>query len=116
MVRNVKSWTVDDVANWITEEKLDFDNFRAKCVKYEVDGPILLEISLKDLRDDFGINPGAKRRKIFKAIQKLKEGTKGRRLAVFHHGIHYKQHVDMLHHPRPIIVRNPSFNAPRFLP
>ena len=67
--KNVKNWTNEDVLIWL--DQIGFQEFKEKFKKENIDGEILIKLTLNDLKEEFnfGIDP---RKKLFSRINDLK--------------------------------------------
>lgn len=66
----VKQWTVQDVGVWL--EQVGFGALKNRFADEEVDGEVLLTLTLAELKDDFGMELLEERKKLFHRISDLK--------------------------------------------
>jgi cytidine deaminase len=69
---NVRSWSVDDVSNWLRHE-VKLSQHVQKFQESDVDGLMLLKISEDDMKELLGVGNNLHRRKLLDAIQVLRE-------------------------------------------
>ena len=67
---NITSWSVNDVAVWMTQN--GFGEFEEVFRQNEVDGECLLSLDNNLLRNDLGVSQLGKRSKILKRVDSLR--------------------------------------------
>ncbi|CAJ1453071.1 unnamed protein product, partial [Effrenium voratum] len=75
----VKSWTSEDVSHWLAE--IGFEKLVEGFCQEEVDGELLLELTNEELKDEFGLKLGD-RKKLLARILELKQADELPRAAV----------------------------------
>lgn len=65
----VEDWSVGDVCDWLQAQ--GFARYVASFARENIDGDVLLELTLEELKDELGVTSLGDRKRLFEAISSL---------------------------------------------
>ena len=70
----MRLWDEATVLRWLCEPEIGFDQFVDGFRRFHVDGPMLIELSDEELRNEIGVKEALHRKRLIKLIERLAHG------------------------------------------